>query len=247
MRSAEGGGDPRRSARRRSSTEAAHAGAPCRAAGSGPSSRTARSCSRITGCSRSTGACSPGCIPEIEMARFLVERAGFANTPPLLGDRSSSISTAATGERRTATRSACCSALSAIRATAGRMALELSDALSRRRAERGRSGAAPPDHAPICPTPIVFFLALARQLGLRTGEMHRALAELGGDDPAFAPEPITPDDIAAVAARAARKRPSDMLARLRARAATGCRIRRAISPISVIARARRGWTRRSAR
>ncbi len=27
----------------------------------------------------------PGMHPEIEMGRFLVERAGFANTPPLLG------------------------------------------------------------------------------------------------------------------------------------------------------------------
>ncbi len=43
--------------------------------------------------------------------------------------------------------------------------------------------------------PDVFFLALARQIGIRTAQMHRALAEQAGDDPAFAPEPITPEDI----------------------------------------------------
>ena len=37
------------------------------------------------------------------------------------------------------------------------------------------------------PDPDVFFLSLARQLGIRTAEMHRALAEGGRDDPDFAP------------------------------------------------------------
>ncbi len=46
------------------------------------------------------------------------------------------------------------------------------------------------------PDPDVFFLALARQLGIRTAEMHRALAEQGHDDPDFAPEPIGTEDIA---------------------------------------------------
>ena len=49
---------------------------------------------------------------------------------------------------------------------------------------------------PNWPIPTCFFLALARQIGIRTAEMHRALAEHGGDDPDFAPEPITRDDIA---------------------------------------------------
>ena len=51
----------------------------------------------------------------------------------------------------------------------------------------GRSELADPD---------VFFLMLARQLGIRTAEMHRALAEHAGDDPNFIPEPISPEDIA---------------------------------------------------
>jgi maltose alpha-D-glucosyltransferase/alpha-amylase len=57
-------------------------------------------------------------------------------------------------------------------------------------------GAAPSERSAEWPDPDHFFLRLARQLGLRTGEMHRALAEFGGDDPAFAPEPITAEDIA---------------------------------------------------
>jgi maltose alpha-D-glucosyltransferase/alpha-amylase len=46
------------------------------------------------------------------------------------------------------------------------------------------------------PDPDVFFLSLARQLGLRTAEMHRAFSEQGHDDPDFAPEPITAKDVA---------------------------------------------------
>ena len=109
------------------------------------------------------------------------------------------------------------------------MALNYLLALSRRRAERGRSrrGAARP--GPELPDPDHFFLGLARQLGLRTGEMHRALAEFGGDDPAFAPEPITPDDIAAWR-RELQEAAEDMLARLarepRPAAGAGARPRR---------------------
>src|SRR5205807_2690033 len=44
--------------------------------------------------------------------------------------------------------------------------------------------------------PDVFFLMLARQLGIRTAEMHRALAEHAGDDSDFTPEPISREDIA---------------------------------------------------
>ena len=45
--------------------------------------------------------------------------------------------------------------------------------------------------------------------------MHRALAEFGGDDPDFAPEPITGEDIAAWR-RELQEAAEDMLARLRA-------------------------------
>jgi hypothetical protein len=55
------------------------------------------------------------------------------------------------------------------------------------------STGARPSHLP---DPDVFFLALARQLGLRTAKMHRALAEQGRDDPDFAPEPISAEEVA---------------------------------------------------
>ena len=159
----------------------------------------------------------PGVHPEIEMGRFLVERAGFANTPPLLGTIEMSLPAPRAKPRRRARRWrwACCSALSAIRATAGRWrsticSRYLDDALN-----EAAPGAAPPDQAAELPDPDHFFLGLARQLGLRTGEMHRALAEFGGDDPAFAPEPITQDDIAAWR-RELQEAAEDMLARLRA-------------------------------
>jgi maltose alpha-D-glucosyltransferase / alpha-amylase len=57
-------------------------------------------------------------------------------------------------------------------------------------------GATPPGRATDLLDPDHFFLALARQLGLRTAQLHRALAEHGGDDPEFAPEPITREDLA---------------------------------------------------
>ncbi len=57
-------------------------------------------------------------------------------------------------------------------------------------------GAVAPGRSAGLPDPDHFFLALARQLGLRTAQMHRALAEFAGDDPDFVPEPITSDDLA---------------------------------------------------
>ncbi|HYZ42948.1 MAG TPA: putative maltokinase, partial [Stellaceae bacterium] len=128
----------------------------------------------------------PGPHPEIEMSRFLVERAGFANTPPLLAFLELDVDTAAGCESH---------ALGALfgfvrnQGDGWRQALNyltryLDDALS-------SSGTRPAD----LPDPDVFFLSLARQLGIRTGEMHRAFAECGSEDPDFAPEPITVEDV----------------------------------------------------
>ena len=129
----------------------------------------------------------PGPHPEIEMSRFLVERAGFANTPPLLAfleldlDGSDGPQTHALGVLFGFVRN---------QGDGWTQALDyltryLDDAFS-------SSGTRPAD----LPDPDVFFLSLARQLGIRTAEMHRALAEQGGDDPDFAPEPITAEDVA---------------------------------------------------
>ena len=126
------------------------------------------------------------------MGRFLVERAGFANTPPLLGTIEMSLRAA--GEAAEAASTIAMGVLFGFVRNQGdgwTMALNylsryLDDALN-----EAAPGAAPPDQDVELPDPDHFFLGLARQLGLRTGEMHRALAEFGGDDPAFAPEPIT--------------------------------------------------------
>jgi maltose alpha-D-glucosyltransferase/alpha-amylase len=146
----------------------------------------------------------PGPHPEIEMSRYLVERAGFANTPPLLAFLELDLDTAAGPETH---------ALGALfsfvrnQGDGWSQALNyltryLDDALS-------SSGTRPAD----LPDPDVFFLSLARQLGIRTGEMHRAFAECGNDDPDFAPEPITPEDVAAWR-RALEASAADMLAEL---------------------------------
>jgi maltose alpha-D-glucosyltransferase/alpha-amylase len=128
----------------------------------------------------------PGPHPEIEMSRFLVERAGFANAPPLLAfmelDLASDtgLETHAIGVLFGFVRN---------QGDGWTQALDyltryLDDALT-------SSGIRPSD----LPDPDVFFLSLARQLGIRTAEMHRALAERGHDDPDFAPEPISTTDV----------------------------------------------------
>ena len=129
----------------------------------------------------------PGPHPEIEMSSFLVERAGFANTPPLLA----TLELALDGENGPEMH-----ALGVLfgfvrnQGDGWNQALNyltryLDDALLS--TGDGRSDLADPD---------VFFVMLARQLGIRTAEMHRALAEHAGDDPDFIPEPIRPEDIA---------------------------------------------------
>ena len=129
----------------------------------------------------------PGPHPEIEMSRFLVERAEFANTPPLLATVELALDSESGAEEH---------ALGVLfgfvrnQGDGWTQALNyltryLDDALL-------STGGGPTDLA----DPDVFFLMLARQLGIRTAEMHRALAEHAGDHPDFVPEPIGPEDIA---------------------------------------------------
>ena len=128
--------------------------------------------------------------PEIEMSRFLVERAGFANTPPPLATIEL---VPPEGEP---------SALGALygfvrnQGDGWTLALDyllryLDDSLN-----EAAPGGVPPGHDAGRPAADHFFLALARQLGLRTAQLHRALAEHCDDDPAFAPEPLTSADVA---------------------------------------------------
>jgi maltose alpha-D-glucosyltransferase/alpha-amylase len=129
----------------------------------------------------------PGPHPEIEMSRFLVERAGFANTPPPLAtvelalEGDSGPQTMALGVLFGFVRNQGDGWTQAL----NYLTRYLDDALIQTDARS--SELADPD---------LFFLALARQIGIRTAEMHRALAEHGDDNPDFAPEPITREDIA---------------------------------------------------
>ena len=114
----------------------------------------------------------PGVHPDVEVTQFLTTRAGFANTPRLLA----TIHFEDSDERT----------------IAGMLQTFLpgsSDAWSHA-LERARPFfAAPPGRdAPNA------FVADAKQLGVVTREMHDALAS-DDDDPAFAPEPVMPEDL----------------------------------------------------
>ncbi len=153
---------------------------------------------------------APGINPEVEMARFLTEEAHFAATPPLLGwfrFRPRDGEEIALGVLFAFVRnqdSAWAQALNYL-------ARYLDEALLMAPAE-----ARPPDPATPEATAHPLYLDLAAQLGLRTAELHRALCPQASSDAAFAPEPITQDDVAAWRARALASAES-MLATLSAR------------------------------
>jgi maltose alpha-D-glucosyltransferase/alpha-amylase len=153
-----------------------------------------------------------GVHPEIEMARFLTETAGFANTPAFLGSfglLGGSIGEAALGVLFANVRN---------QGEAWSQALNyltryLDEALLM----------APHEGRPADPTAVdqsshPLYLELAAQLGRRTAEMHRALCPEGAVDPAFAPEATTAADIAEWRERALASARSclDKLARRRA-------------------------------
>jgi maltose alpha-D-glucosyltransferase/alpha-amylase len=127
----------------------------------------------------------PGINPEIEIGQFLTDVAGFANTPALLGsaelvEGDSRISLAVLhrfianqGDGWTYTNAYLDRYLEEVRLLAPDAAGE---------------HAAAAHHAA--------FLNWIRQIGRRTAELHRALSS-APEYPNFAPEPITPADIAA--------------------------------------------------
>jgi maltose alpha-D-glucosyltransferase/alpha-amylase len=129
----------------------------------------------------------PGPHPEIEMSRFLVERAGFANTPPPLA----TIELALDGETGPQTM-----AVGVLFGFVRNQGDGWTQALNYLTRYLDDSLISTDQRSSELPDPDHFFLALARQIGIRTAEMHRGLAEHVGDDPGFAPEPITPNDIA---------------------------------------------------
>jgi maltose alpha-D-glucosyltransferase/alpha-amylase len=131
----------------------------------------------------------PGTHPEIEMSRFLVERAGFANTPPLLAFAELAL------DGKDGPEAHALGVLFGFVRNQGDGWTQALDYLTRY-LDDALLSASTGGRAPDLPDPDVFFLTLARQLGIRTAEMHRALAEYGHEDPDFAAEPIGTEDIA---------------------------------------------------
>ena len=129
----------------------------------------------------------PGPHPEIEMSRFLVERTGFANTPPPLA----TIELALDGETGPQTM-----ALGVLFGFVRNQGDGWTQALNYLTRHLDDSLISTDQRSSELPDPDHFFLTLARQIGIRTAEMHRALAEHAGNDADFAPEAITRDDIA---------------------------------------------------
>ncbi len=134
-----------------------------------------------------------GVQPEIEMARFLTEVAHFANTPPLLG----ACRFIAEGGEEAAL--AVLFAFLRNQGSAWTQALNyltryLDEALLMAPRETRAS------ELPTPPTPEAtahpLYLELAAQLGLRTAELHRALCPEIEVEAGFAPEHVSPADLA---------------------------------------------------
>jgi maltose alpha-D-glucosyltransferase / alpha-amylase len=131
---------------------------------------------------------APGVQPEIEIGRFLIETAGFANAPPLLG----AIERVAKDGKATALAAA----FGFVRNQGDGWVYTIEylhrtlDEL-RLIAPSTQPEGQVPEHEPHG-----VYLAQARVLGQRTAELHRALAT-PTEDRAFAPEPITKADLKA--------------------------------------------------
>ncbi|MEX0759176.1 MAG: maltose alpha-D-glucosyltransferase [Tistlia sp.] len=129
----------------------------------------------------------PGEQPDVEVARFLTETAGYPNTPALLG------SIEALDGKGEATTLAAAYAFVPNQGDAWGVIVE---ALERDLEEQALQ---PTEQAPETEAPREEFspqLGLGPLLGRRTAELHRALAA-PTDDPAFACEPLTKADLRA--------------------------------------------------
>jgi maltose alpha-D-glucosyltransferase/alpha-amylase len=122
-----------------------------------------------------------GIHPEVEMMRFLMEQ-GFEAAPALYGTMERGGTTIAVLIQWLRNQGVAWShALGYFRRFVEHEILG--------EAEAAGNGAPPADAED-------YYFTLARQLGRRAGKMHVALCPEGTTDPAFAPEPITPDDLA---------------------------------------------------
>jgi len=126
-----------------------------------------------------------GVQPELELARFLTDVARYPNTPEYLG---SVEYVAKTGER-----TALAIAFSFV-PNQGDAWNAVVDALDRALEDLALIPEDEEGADSVIERLGVFPLDLAKRLGERTGELHRALAT-PTSDPAFAPEPITAEDI----------------------------------------------------
>jgi maltose alpha-D-glucosyltransferase / alpha-amylase len=128
----------------------------------------------------------PGIHPELEVARFLTETAGFQNTPALLG---SVEHIAPDGTPR---------ALAVLQRFIRNQGDAWSFTLDSLRRELDTLLLLPENEAPPLEEAFANYLAYASILGGRTAEMHRAFAT-PTDDPAFTVEPLSSDDLRRVA------------------------------------------------
>ena len=115
----------------------------------------------------------PGIHPDVEVTRFLTKRAGFPNTPKLLGEAQFEDANGMT-----------------VAAMMQELVAGASDAWSYT-VERGKPYFAAPKSQR---DPVNSFVEDARRLGTITRAMHEALAS-DDDDPAFSAEPIEPEDL----------------------------------------------------
>ncbi len=138
-----------------------------------------------------------GTNPEIEIARFLTQRARFAHVPPLAGTLEYQ------AEKREPVSVAVLQGFVPNEGDAWGYTLgQLAQYVERVRVRPERADAVPvPTEPPLAlvekdPPALVVellggFLETARLLGVRVADLHRALAS-DRDDPSFAPEPVTP-------------------------------------------------------
>ncbi|AWB23162.1 maltose alpha-D-glucosyltransferase [Methylobacterium currus] len=129
----------------------------------------------------------PGSHPEVEVGRFLTEEAGFKNTPALLGVVEH------VGPDGTATALGLLQAFVRNQGDAWTLMLEYL------RRDLDTIVLVPESEAHSPEETFATHLRWAGLLGQRTAEMHKALAT-ETDDPAFAAEPFTGEDLSALAA-----------------------------------------------
>jgi maltose alpha-D-glucosyltransferase/alpha-amylase len=128
----------------------------------------------------------PGIHPELEVGRFLTETAGFRNTPALLG-----------GVEHVA-RDGTPTALGVLQRFVRNQGDAWRFTLDSLKRELETFLLVPESGAPALEEAFAGYLPYATVLGRRTGELHRAFAR-PTEDPAFALEPLTAEDVRAVA------------------------------------------------